>query len=281
MPDESVSTMNRGMYVVPDKPRKQAAIRASASAAALEELHCVLVFCGSRPGVERAEVPALARFGVLLARVESVFTRGEFPDHVFLTRIACPRCRVLVEPGGVTRPSDHLQPPELAGSGHRSGRRSRRVFRARRRSGCRWCRGSQSDAAVCQPHRPHDAYKLCGRRPVVGDSKRRCRAQRQGGNTPWACTTNATTHRVIMVFCPSRLSRSIAAINPSETRRIRISPRRAGRSCRGSTASLCAAVPACSRFRRRRFPSRGHPRRVARIQPALRGRRPSGIRSPC
>ena len=84
---ETASTES-GMYVLPDEPRKQAAIPRECSAAALEELLGALGFFGSRSCVEGAEVPALARLRVLLARVEAIFARGKFPDHVLVTRIA-------------------------------------------------------------------------------------------------------------------------------------------------------------------------------------------------
>src|SRR5690348_14560126 len=54
--------------------------------AALEELHRALVLLGGGAGAERAQVPPFARFGVLLAGVESVATVFELPNHRFRVR---------------------------------------------------------------------------------------------------------------------------------------------------------------------------------------------------
>lgn len=53
----------------------------SHSPAALEELHGPLVLPGGGEGRERSKIPPLACSRVFLARVQTVFTAGEFPDH--------------------------------------------------------------------------------------------------------------------------------------------------------------------------------------------------------
>ena len=47
----------------------------------LEILHLALVLLGRRPAFERAEIAALARLGIHLARIEAVFARRQFADH--------------------------------------------------------------------------------------------------------------------------------------------------------------------------------------------------------
>src|ERR1700742_3282585 len=48
---------------------------------ALEVLHVAFVFLSGCAGFERAEIAALAGFGILLARVEAIFAGLEFADH--------------------------------------------------------------------------------------------------------------------------------------------------------------------------------------------------------
>src|SRR5687768_17164382 len=48
---------------------------------ALEELHRSLVLLRGRARLERAEIPALSRFRIDLARIQAVFAGAEFTDH--------------------------------------------------------------------------------------------------------------------------------------------------------------------------------------------------------
>src|SRR5437868_3647613 len=79
-------------------PRAGSAHPVSASRfrlAALEELHRLLVFPGRGQGLEGAQIAAAARLRILLARIESVFARLEFANHVAVaspcasSRIVC------------------------------------------------------------------------------------------------------------------------------------------------------------------------------------------------
>jgi hypothetical protein len=48
---------------------------------ALEELHGPFVLFRGRARLEGAKVPSLARFGVLLSRVQAVLAALQFPNH--------------------------------------------------------------------------------------------------------------------------------------------------------------------------------------------------------
>src|SRR5471032_1134172 len=50
----------------------------------LEVLYCALVLLRRRPAFEGAKVATLPGLGILLARVEAVFARREFADHLLL-----------------------------------------------------------------------------------------------------------------------------------------------------------------------------------------------------
>jgi len=47
----------------------------------LEVLHCAFMLFSRLPRVEGAEVPPFSRFGISLARVQTVLSGSQFSDH--------------------------------------------------------------------------------------------------------------------------------------------------------------------------------------------------------
>jgi hypothetical protein len=77
-----------------DSIGRKTALTAANPSLVLEELHCALVFLRRRARFERAEIPTLARLGILLSRVQPVLTALEFANHTITSEFSrrCPSC---------------------------------------------------------------------------------------------------------------------------------------------------------------------------------------------